>query len=976
MRNHYFIGIGGTGGNILREIRETQFVRRQATAQSGVNCEFLYADSNAQELNSDRWRILGTSVRLDTTQRLLILEGDLSQAIASIGQRPALTGWIGRLEVIAGLLRSATGVPGAQQRRRFGRFLFAVHAQDFVEKVKKGIEGLMARGNEVSRECTFHLMGTLAGGTGSGGLVDAALLLRQAYPDPARFPIKLYCLITDSTGGGADVGYFYPNQYAALRDINAVMCGMDNFHDLMSPTGGRAQTQGRAPIMVCYLTSHANESNVALDKGRQERLIGEWLVEVTQAEAGGRVDPRHLKTLTGEDLLPTFPGEPLSQIERSYAFASLGIRRWAIPQPLLRERIACTLARAVADQMLYSNWATGYQDQKLPSNSTTFLNQNSPSSLGLDYRQIADPEASAGRGIDQEWAIALRNLRGRATTQPEALAALERAAQDFGRDSFLSSGVKAFYGGQKNQIGTTVPRIVGDVCARLHAALARREIGIEDVIICLERYMGHIHTQFELLQTDEAGRKQLVLEADRRLEEIRNKWRRPGFFAALFGVKKTLLNHAVTALGTGHSSRAWLEGCDLARVTLQQITTALQTVHSGVVTFKSALLGVRRSVEERASAALRHLAARDDLMMAEWDALALSRLEENILKSETYMPIAAKAAYEKILQGVGVQALASRADQVLIREELVAVGDRVGRDAHEHFATANPADRVLNENIVRALLRRFNGRPEELRNEVESFVRGAVTALALDGAAVQPAASLGSAAPSMPKRGLLLLVPSAEEEGIHRFREELVKTFRGSIPSAADLTVEVANDISEITLIAANRWLGARFAAPLAELKRKYQSSLEIQHLNTRYFSNLDEESQGLPDLFMPDTAAVREEGAGWIELAQRLKIIESDGANTLVLMRTDSQGVIVPERLGSREQALARPDSAVQATTLELRRIAGAMDKTILAALDEELLAEQRTLSSRIAPVLPEYETARQGLQWQRDQLRALMPK
>ena len=56
---------------------------------------------------------------------------------------------------------------------------------------------------------TFHIVLGLAGGTGSGSVVDAVAQLRDLYPDSKRYKILLYALLPDA----------YPNPELGHRQL-------------------------------------------------------------------------------------------------------------------------------------------------------------------------------------------------------------------------------------------------------------------------------------------------------------------------------------------------------------------------------------------------------------------------------------------------------------------------------------------------------------------------------------------------------------------------------------------------------------------------------------------------------------------------------------------------------------------------------------------------------------------------------------
>ena len=70
MGNHLIIGLGGTGGRILRSFRKTIFQEFREPSPSNLHVEYLYVDSSREMMRSDdpTWKILGNSVQLGEKQ--------------------------------------------------------------------------------------------------------------------------------------------------------------------------------------------------------------------------------------------------------------------------------------------------------------------------------------------------------------------------------------------------------------------------------------------------------------------------------------------------------------------------------------------------------------------------------------------------------------------------------------------------------------------------------------------------------------------------------------------------------------------------------------------------------------------------------------------------------------------------------------------------------------------------------------------
>src|SRR6201997_607559 len=88
--NHLIIGLGGTGGKIIRSFRKAVFQAFRTEDADGVNLGYLYVDSSAEMMAIDdpSWKILGTSVQLNKRSQLLIQEANLASRLDNIDTIP------------------------------------------------------------------------------------------------------------------------------------------------------------------------------------------------------------------------------------------------------------------------------------------------------------------------------------------------------------------------------------------------------------------------------------------------------------------------------------------------------------------------------------------------------------------------------------------------------------------------------------------------------------------------------------------------------------------------------------------------------------------------------------------------------------------------------------------------------------------------------------------------------------------------
>lgn len=202
MSNHLIIGLGGTGGKVIRELRKRVYEEfRSNDPGNGVNLDYVYVDSSPADLN-DRtgWKVIGKSVHLGEAQKVSI-NGINVSILQNLNMYPGLQSFINPndkklIDEHMGPLITA-GIGG--QRRRLGRMLMANNLSDKnssgnFNNVMRGAVGRLQRSSG-DNDVTFHVCAGLAGGTGSGSIVDVLAQIRKEYPyeeSTHAFKIRLF----------------------------------------------------------------------------------------------------------------------------------------------------------------------------------------------------------------------------------------------------------------------------------------------------------------------------------------------------------------------------------------------------------------------------------------------------------------------------------------------------------------------------------------------------------------------------------------------------------------------------------------------------------------------------------------------------------------------------------------------------------------------------------------------------------------
>jgi hypothetical protein len=262
MQNNLIIGLGGTGGKILRALRKNVFQEFRSDDPEIVKLRYLYVDSSKEMMGLDdsSWRILGESVQLPPRSQLLISGGNLNQILDNLSGHPNIQPWIGNRDQWKDILNSIVGETLGGQKRRLGRFLFANKAREFKDHLKQ-LTGELTTGGNAS--VTFHICCGLAGGTGSGSIIDVISQIRSIYRDSKMYRIVVYALLPEEIPNpNWDTGNYHSNGFAALTELNALSVGSYQPHDI-AERGEKLKLSD--PFNGCYVFSNRNENSLQVD---------------------------------------------------------------------------------------------------------------------------------------------------------------------------------------------------------------------------------------------------------------------------------------------------------------------------------------------------------------------------------------------------------------------------------------------------------------------------------------------------------------------------------------------------------------------------------------------------------------------------------------------------------------------------------------------------------------------------------------
>ena len=373
MANHLVIGLGGTGGSILKEFRRRSYEYFGTHHPEGdTQIDYIYVDSSVDDLKA---------VNLDPNQKVNI-HGMGGGVLDNLQAFPSMRAFI--TDEDRAILKQDdqvsmiidTGIGG--QRRRFGRMLLANNVmtdpQNGFSAVLRDRIIKMTHNAAGQANITFHICAGLAGGTGSGSVIDTIAQLHKIIsPMGNAFDVFLYLFVPEIiVAAKYDAGYYHANGYAALREINAI--AIEKYHptdiggEIDHLTGKiRRLISGKnaKPFKQVYLFSDRNKSDYMLPKeNKLPAAVADFLFQrIIANEASG--ESQLQKVINCENNPGPAEQDESGENVRSRNFMSFGISRIVYPETEIKTYAQEKSASSVLTGLLYNKWVNyqGYLSQ-------------------------------------------------------------------------------------------------------------------------------------------------------------------------------------------------------------------------------------------------------------------------------------------------------------------------------------------------------------------------------------------------------------------------------------------------------------------------------------------------------------------------------------------------------------------------------------------------------------------------------------
>lgn len=270
LKKTLYVGLGGTGVQVLLNVKKC-FIDIYSEIPPMIG--FLAIDTDTAALNKEVTSNRGKAIKLAPNELLVC---SVKQALNVYRNNPKYFDWVPQKNIDK--LSSISG-SGAGAVRSNGRFIAFYNFQ----KIKKNIQTAITRINQLlpqdsSYEVELNINGvespiiinvfsSVAGGTGSGMLIDTLCLIKEAVDTLARkvniYPWILLPEVFRAMNNGPSMNNVLYNTYGALKSLD--------YLKHLNPGNQAAINLGyakldEAPFDYAYIINNYNQAGVSFDK--------------------------------------------------------------------------------------------------------------------------------------------------------------------------------------------------------------------------------------------------------------------------------------------------------------------------------------------------------------------------------------------------------------------------------------------------------------------------------------------------------------------------------------------------------------------------------------------------------------------------------------------------------------------------------------------------------------------------------------
>ena len=853
--NHIIIGLGGTGGSIIRSFRKRLFTEYSDEELLKVPIGFLYVDSSKEMMdpNDPTWKVLGKNAQLGRNSQLFIKGASLKTQLNNVEGKKGISSWLGDGKIWDNIIGGTADIAAGGQRRRLGRFLFSCKITEFLSSVATQVTSVRSI-NSNSSDITFHVFAGLAGGTGSGSIIDVIAQLRKNYqPNISggiNFKIIPYVFIPEQLPkAGWDAGYYHSNGFAALLELNALALHQLKPHDI-NGHGDRIDISEYGDFFTgCYLYSNINEAGVVMDtKEVLPNLVSDFLFQKINLNKGGNEQNAIERTEGYENILDRKEFEGGIAV-RSRNFWSFGIKRIEIPEQEIVEYFTYNFTRQSLMQFKFNNWSDdfGFRDQPRNEDYHSFVNdkQNisnwylSDEHLTLSKAILKSDESQKWKTIIEDWNAIISSLKttawDNAKDKTTPLNQLSKLCEDRYDRNFRRVGVSEFYK-LKKQAKRDIAKEIEDIIERdLFQQWNLGQRSISEISKILNLLIDATGMRFQAIATklnqiSEEIEKQIINKQKNEVE-----WAKTTPLSDLLGKRKKLFEAHGVILQTLYTRKTEQEAWQFARELLAEVLNQLQLFSAQVSSLSDRMNNFIAIFEKLIAARCQDEKLNPDSykdpVIRYYDSQVVKKFSDRIVRDQDIQKRQTSVVRDKIVKQLGAEPTFTKFNERIsdefLRETLESIAHEQSVAAHDELIT-NKKEKIIGVNIIEKLYEQYGNDQNSLKDFIRGIVNYSGTLISFKGDEERTIPHSDTIGTNIKVSRLSISIPATKDIS-PTFIKNLENAFKESTANP-NVQFDYNGKSNEIVILSTVCAFPLRFVNDIHYLRQKYDSQLKMEN--------------------------------------------------------------------------------------------------------------------------------------------------
>lgn len=893
--NHILVGLGGTGGKILRAFKMRMFEEFPIQEERDkLPVAILYVDSTDEMMPKDGkarpdFRVMGQDASFTNNEFLNIKAVDVEHILNHIGNYPSVKGIVNNVTAV----KSAIGSLGqaAGQKRRAGRLLFAANAVGYVNSLRDAYARCERVSGDSSRT-NIHIFAGLCGGTGSGSIVDVILQTRKAFPNAK---ISVYAMIPEMNLPKSDMdqGRYYQNGYAAMNELNALQAGRWKPQDVTG-TGELSLYNDRVKGVADGLTiySNVNENGLTINSLEElPKIVSDYIfARIFFVNEEDQINSDIIRAYNFENMddfaleydETANPGtDGQIPVARTKKINSFGIKRVMYPELRILKHITYTVGESILYQFKYNNWRENQgfvNEEKNKDYRKEYFNKDNLSNWMLDDAhltldvKILESDTDYLR-FNEYWHDKAIGYAEEAKKADCPLNELDNIMGEFYLQHFREEGVEAFFRGKERAI----PEMAKEIRHKIETELFEKwKIGdvsiveLQKISKLLLECIGEIRTDLDKKANDEKSNYE-VCDQDRAANV--EDWSQLGILQRMVGKGARLYADHQNILTDYYTAKTMLLAWDFAKKLAAKLSVEFGKLDTDISAFGQKINDAIEETERLVTAQQKVNKGLEDMKGAIIEVSeddTMNEFEVDLKTDKLDMPNISRQLRDSILPKTEFINFGNLANEISIDDIKDAFDVKLTQIVKaKHDEKANSDRKVLGLNILTQLQQKLKT-DDDIKFFASKIVSQSGVYLRLNNDQIQLHLrnNEGNLSPTNPasinKKAILVSIPSPDDnEGLKKFADKLETAFKNSFNQSTARTTITVNRKSprkdELSIITVSYCFPMRAIEWMEPYKKRYEQFLHTGNAATDASNAILLHSEGdgrqFPSLFAVDNA-------------------------------------------------------------------------------------------------------------------------